>query len=128
MNKVVHFEIPADDLERAKGFYKDIFGWKVEDVPNMEYTMLYTTEVDDKMMAKEPGAINGGMWKREKGDDKPVLVINVASVDDYAKKIEEKSGKIIVPKMAVGDMGYYAKFSDPEGNVLGIWENMKKGM
>lgn len=128
MDKVVHFEIPAGDLERAKGFYKDVFDWKVEDVKDMEYTMLYTTEVDDKYMAKEPGAINGGMWKREKGDEKPVLVINVASVDDYVKKIEEKGGKIVTPKMAVGDMGYYAKFSDPEGNVLGIWENMKKDM
>jgi hypothetical protein len=126
MDKVVHFEIPADDLARAKEFYKDIFGWKIEDVPDMDYTMLYTTEVDDKMMVKEPGAINGGMWKRDKGDDKPVLVIAVASVDEYVKKIEEKGGKILVPKMKVGDMGLYAKFSDPEGNVLGIWENLKE--
>lgn len=128
MDKVVHFEIPADDLERAKGFYKEIFNWGIEDVPGMEYTMLYTTEVDGKKMAKEPGAINGGMWKREKGDEKPVLVIMVSSVDDYAKKIEEKGGKILAPKITVGDMGYYAKFSDPEGNVLGIWENIKKEM
>jgi len=126
MDKIVHFEIPADDLARAKSFYKDIFDWKIEDVKDMDYTMLYTTEVDKEYMPKEPGAINGGMWKREKGDEKPVLVINVASVDDYAKKIEGKGGKILTPKTTVGDMGYYAKFSDPEGNVLGIWENMKK--
>jgi len=125
MDKVVHFEIPAGDLERAKAFYKDIFGWKIEDVPNMDYMMLYTTEVDDKMMAKEPGAINGGMWKKEKGDEKLVLVIMVNSVDDYMKKIEGMGGKMMTKKEKVGDMGYYAKFSDPEGNVLGIWENIK---
>lgn len=126
MDKVVHFEIPADDLERAKGFYKDIFGWKIEDAKEMDYTMLYTTEVDEKYTTKEPGAINGGMWKREKGDEKPVLVIQIPSIDEYTKKIEGKGGKILMPKMTVGDMGYYAKFSDPEGNILGMWENVKK--
>jgi len=126
MDKLVHFEIPADDLKRAKGFYKDIFGWKIEDVPNMDYTMLYTTEVDEKYMPKEKGVINGGMWKRERSNEGPVLVISVSSIDDYAEKIKKNGGEMLMSKQKVGDMGYYAKFTDPEGNIMGIWENIKE--
>ena len=58
MDKAVHFEIPADDLERAQKFYKSVFGWKMEQFPEMEYIMIRTTPVDEKHMPVEPGAIN----------------------------------------------------------------------
>ena len=63
MDKVVHFEIPADDMKRAQDFYKNLFGWKISEVPGVNYYFVITTEVDEKNMAKEPGAINGGMLK-----------------------------------------------------------------
>ena len=66
MDKVVHFEIPVDDLKRAQNFYKIIFGWTIEPMPEMNYTILRTVEVDEKFMPKEKGAINGGMMKRDK--------------------------------------------------------------
>ena len=66
MDKVVHFEIPVDDLKRAQNFYKIIFGWTIEPMPKMNYTILITVEVDEKFMPKEKGAINGGMMKRDK--------------------------------------------------------------
>lgn len=59
MDKVVHFEIPVDNVEKAKKFYKDVFNWEVESYPGMDYTMCRTVAIDDKHMPKEVGAING---------------------------------------------------------------------
>lgn len=127
MDKVVHFEIPADDVNRAVKFYKDIFGWNINktEMPNMEYYIVHTVETDKKGMPKSAGAINGGLMKRYK-ETQPVLVINVSSVDEYLKKIKKSGGKVVQEKMTVGDMGLYARVLDTEGNLIGIWENIKK--
>jgi predicted enzyme related to lactoylglutathione lyase len=129
MEKVVHFEIPADNLNRANRFYSAVFGWKITPAPKMEdqYHMAYTVEVDKKMMPKEPGAINGALMTREgQGSKYPVLVIDVPSLDAYLKKIQKAGGKVVMPKQKVMDMGWYARVTDTEGNVIGIWENIKK--
>ncbi len=85
--------------------------------------MVNTVECDDKHMPKEPGAINGGMFKRKVPNQSPVIVINVPSIDDYLGKIEKAGGKMVLPKQNVGDFGFYAQFSDTEGNVIGLWQN-----
>lgn len=125
MNKVVHFEIPADDLDRAKIFYQTIFGWRINDVPQMDYTMVTTVDTDEKQMPKEAGAINGGLMKRQSAGESPVIVINVPSVDEYISKVEEGGGKVVMPKMQVGDMGLYVRVTDTEGNVIGLWQDLK---
>ena len=125
MDKVVHFEVPADDVERAKEFYKKVFDWKLIDF-NPGYTIARTVECDDKNMPLEKGAINGGIMKREDIAKAPVIVINVPSVEEYFKKIEEAGGKKLTDKKEIPNMGYYAYVSDPEGNVIGIWEDIKK--
>jgi len=131
MDKVVHFEIPVDDLERAKKFYGAIFGWGIQDWPmpgGIVYTGIRTVPVDEETyMPKEPGAINGGMTKRSKEVPAPVITINVGSIDEYIKKIEAAGGKAVMPKGEVPDMGYYAYFLDTEGNVIGLWESIQKG-
>lgn len=124
MDSVVHFEIPADDVERAKKFYRQIFGWEITSVPEMNYNIVNTTPTENNM-PKSPGAINGGLMKRQ-GENAPVIVINVSSVDDYLKKIESVGGKVVLPKMQVGDMGLYARVMDTEGNVIGIWQTIKQ--
>ena len=133
MDKVVHFEIPADNLERAQKFYQKVFGWKIEKWPmpadseyQAEYYGIHTVAVDDKMTPKEPGAINGGMLKRHGGFNSPVITINVDSIDASAKKIEDSGGKVVNKKMSVGDMGFIAYFKDSESNLVGLWENAKK--
>jgi uncharacterized protein len=127
MNKVVHFEIPYDDAERAKKFYTNVFGWEKQEIPDMSYTMVRTAEVDENFMLKEPGAINGGMYKRGGDAAKgPVIVIDVESAEEHVKKVEEAGGKVTRAKHQVGDMGFYAQVSDTEGNIIGIWENIKK--
>ena len=127
MDKVVHFEIPYDDAKRATDFYAKVFGWKINAVPEMNYHIVHTVEVDEQNMPKEKGAINGGMYKRDKNSSKtPVLVINVGSVDIHLKKIKEAGGKILAEKTKVGDMGFFAQIQDSEGNRIGIWENIPK--
>ncbi len=121
MNRVVHFEVPAGDLDRAKKFYSNVFGWQIMDMPEMSYVIVTTTDSDEKG-PKNPGAINGGMMKR--GSIKnPVITIEVPDIDSQLKKIEEAGGKVVAPKIAVGDMGFSAYIMDTEGNVMGLWQN-----
>lgn len=125
MNSVVHFEIPADDLRRAETFYSSTFGWKVNLMPEFNYAMVTTTEVDAQSMPKKPGAINGGMLKRQNPVEKIVITINVENIDEALVKIEANGGKTVRRKMPVGDMGFAAYFTDSEGNIVGLWENGK---
>ena len=127
MYKVQHFEYPATDPERAKKFYEDVFGWKVTSMPfgDMTYYTLHTTKTDDKGMTLEQNAINGGMYKRTKDDDIPLVYVTVDSIEDTLAKAQAGGGKALMKKTPVGDMGFMAKVEDSEGNVIGIWE-MKK--
>lgn len=125
--KVVHFEIPADDIERARTFYQEIFGWQVGPVPGMEYTMVMTAPSDEQGMPREPGSINGGMFPRTgdwAGFKAPVIVIDVEDIEAALARVEQGGGQIVAPKMTVGEMGFAAYFTDPEGNVLGLWESV----
>lgn len=126
MGKVVHFEIPADDLPRAKKFYSTIFGWSTSEMPEMEYVMLGTTESDENGMPKQPGAINGGMMKRQDPLRHPVVTIDVENIDDALASVKKNGGQVVREKLAVGDMGFTAYFRDSEGNVIGLWQNPSK--
>jgi uncharacterized protein len=127
MYPVSHFEIPFDDEERASRFYSQVFGWDINAIPEMNYVMAGTTECDENKMPKTPGAINGGLYKRDdKLSNNPVVVITVPNLDNHIMILEGAGGKIVFPKVKVGDMGYYAQFKDTEGNIVGIWESIKK--
>ncbi|VVB87412.1 Glyoxalase/Bleomycin resistance protein/Dioxygenase superfamily protein [uncultured archaeon] len=125
MDKVVHFEIPADDLERAKKFYESIFGWKMDTMEGMEYILIGTTPVDENGMPKEPGAINGGMMKRQRPLTSPIITINVENIDDALKNVKKMGGEVVRGKMPVADMGYAAYFKDTEGNIIGLWQKIE---
>ncbi len=129
MDKVVHFEIPFDHKERAHKFYKNVFGWGLIDMPEMNYTIVHTVEIDkeNNNMPKEAGAINGGMYKRDANSAQgPVIVIDVADLDEKIKMVEAAGGHVIKGKVKVGDMGWYAQVKDTEGNIIGLWEQIKK--
>lgn len=114
MPRIIHFDIPADDPARAQKFYQDVFGWTFDKWNGpMEYWMAKTG--DDK----QPG-INGGLAKRMPGQAGVTNTIDVPSVDEFARKIESKGGKVIMPKMAIPGVGYFAQCLDTEGNVFGI--------
>jgi len=121
MDGVRHFEIPTDDGERAKEFYKKIFGWKIEDMPDMDYTIVRTGKTDEKGMMKEMGVINGGMMKRGMIRS-PVITIIVENVDEKLKEINISGGQVIQGSTKVGEIGFSAYFKDTEGNVIGLFQ------
>lgn len=125
--EVGHFEIPADSPERARKFYSSVFGWKMNNVPGMDYTMVSTGPVDDKGMPKAPGFIGGGISKRDGPLAHPVVTIMVEEISDVEKAIEQHGGKIVQRKQAIGDgsMGHTAYFKDSEGNVVGLYQAPK---
>jgi predicted enzyme related to lactoylglutathione lyase len=130
MNKVQHFEVPADDMSRAKKFYAAVFGWEFEDypMPGMDYTAIYTTEVDEKTrQPKEPGAVNGGLLKRG-GPwllEAPTVAVVVPDLAQALKKIKAAGGSVVMEPVDVGGMGRYAYIRDTERNVIGVWQNVK---
>lgn len=130
MNKVAHFEIPADDIERAKKFYGETFDWQLQDWPLADgstYVGARTVEVDEQtFIPKEPGAINGGIVQRDEYVKTPQVTITVPSIDEYLGKVEAAGGSIIKSKQKIEDMGFYAYVADTEGNLLGLWEDIKK--
>lgn len=126
MKPVVHFEIPVDEQNRAKSFYKSVFEWDLQEMPGGDevYTFAITSPVDENYKHKEKGAINGGIFQRNEDIQHPVITIGVSSIDLFMKKIEAAGGEVVVPKGEVPEMGYYAYFKDTEGNLMGLWESM----
>jgi len=125
MRKVVHFEIPAEDLERAKSFYGSIFGWELTTMPmpGGEYTTVTTTPVDQAtQLPSEVGGINGGMMQRTPELRSPVITIDVDAIDDALQQVESNGGSTVTPRTEIAGMGAFAYFTDTEGNVLGLWE------
>jgi predicted enzyme related to lactoylglutathione lyase len=120
--RVVHFEIPYDDGDRARRFYGETFGWQLQEMPGMDYTLVVSGPSGDTGPS-EAGFINGGMLAREESAAPgPVLVIDVDSIDAKLTRIVETGGSVVVPKQPVGAMGFTAYVKDSEGNVIGLWE------
>ena len=117
---IIHFEIPATDVEKVKQFYAGLFGWKIEKYPGpMEYWMIQTVPVDENGMPQRPG-VNGGMVKKELPEQKPVNYISVESIDESIEKVKQLGGKIVTPKQEIPNVGWIAKAIDPEGNHIAL--------
>ena len=120
-NKVVHFEIPANDLEKAQEFYGKIFDWKFKKW-NDTYTTVITAGEGKGGMAKDVGAINGGLQKRGPRAKTPTVVVHTDSIDEVLQNVQTAGGSVPVPKEKIGGMGFYAQFEDPEGNRIGLFQ------
>lgn len=113
---IIHFEIPAEDVSKLRQFYSELFGWKIDRVPGpVEYYVIETVPVDEKMMPIRAG-VNGGMYKKDELGAKPVNYISVESIDDYVEKLKALGGMIIRSKEEVTGVGWVALALDPEGN------------
>ncbi len=124
MDKVVHFELPADDLVRSKKFYSETFGWETEDFPEMNYVTAITCEMDEKTkLAKEPGGINGGMVDRKDFIKVPSFAIAVDNIEEASERIVKAGGKMLRDKMDIGGGSFIAYFEDTEGNTLSIFQS-----
>jgi len=120
MPTIVHFDIAADDPERAKTFYEALFDWKIEKLPGpVPHYLIATTDLNG-----EEG-VGGGMAKRTNPNQNITNFIGVSSVDAYIAKVETLGGKVIEGKWAVPGWGYLAVCLDTENNLFGLWEEDK---
>jgi hypothetical protein len=120
---IVHFEIPATDVEKLKAFYEGLFGWKIFKVPmgGTEYWLIYTVPTDEKGMPLKPG-VNGGMFQKQAQQEglKPVNYITTENIDETLEKVGKLGGKILMTKQQVPTVGWVALIVDPEGNQVGL--------
>ena len=121
MPTIVHFDVPADDPERAKKFYAELFGWKFEKpFETMEYYLLETEDLEGKAGPR------GGLGKRGAPDQRITNYIGVTSVEEYLAKVEKLGGKVVMPKTVVAGWGYLAICIDTENNTFGLWQEDAK--
>lgn len=120
---VVHFEVPYDDADRARAFYSDVFGWKLQQMPEFDYTGVSTGPAGEDGMPSEPGYIGGGMFQRQGDLNRPVITINVDDMQAALATIAEHGGAQVGDTMEVGDMGIAGYFTDSEGNLMGLWQS-----
>lgn len=113
MSKVVHFEIPADDPDRAVAFYRDALGWEVSRFGEEPY-WLVRGGADD-----EPGA-NGALLNRDGLHHSPVLIVAVEDIDQAVSRVQRHGGKVAQGKLPVPGVGWSAYVIDPEGNTIGL--------
>ena len=123
MPRVIHFEIHADDTDRATKFYTDLFGWTITKWAGpMEYSLIVTGPEGTR-------GINGGLMKRQhplSGNDGVMAYVCTVDVDDldrYMAKAQQLGSKVALPKMPVPSIGWLAYMSDTEGNVFGMMQN-----
>ncbi len=112
---VVHVEIPAANVEGAGKFYEALFGWKLQHMPEMNYTMW---EAEDHT--------GGGFTEVSAENPAGQVLVYIASDDIEAdlKKVEKLGGKVLRPKTEIIGMGWFGIFQDPTGNVLALYTSM----
>lgn len=120
MSRVVHFEIHAEDPQRAINFYASVFGWQFSQWGDQEYWIIITGPSD------QPG-INGGLLPRRGQIDGQAVIayvctIDVASLDATIAAIEANRGTLALPKMAMPGVGWLAYYKDTEGNIFGVMQ------
>ena len=118
---ICHFEIPVDDVAAARKFYGELFGWSITPAPEQggEYLFIRTSEQAD--------ALGGGILKRVEDGHGLTIYVNVASLDDSVKKLEELGGTVLVAKTAVPKLGWLVTARDPQGNTIGLFQRHETG-
>lgn len=120
---IVHFEIPADQPERAAKFYREMFGWNINrwESPDMEYWLVETVATDADGRPVRQG-VNGGLMARMYPGQPPVNYIAVEDVDEAVVKAEGLGAKVTMGKQEVPGMGWFAQLTDTEGNLFAVWQ------
>jgi hypothetical protein len=119
--RVVHFEMPFDNADRAREFYARVFDWQLMPMPDMGYTIVMTGPGGEEGPG-EPGFINGGLMERKTPFTAPNVVIDVENLEVALSAVNDAGGSTVLERMKVGDMGFCAYFRDTEGNLVGLWE------
>jgi len=116
MSRVIHFELAADDPERAIQFYSNVFGWKINKWEGQDYWLATTGD------SGAPG-ISGAIMPRDPQRPPVVNTIGVDSLDDSVAKVAANGGKVLEPKMPIPSVGYFAYCLDSEGNPFGLMQS-----
>ena len=116
MPRIVHFEIPVDDPERAQAFYRDVFGWELSGWGETPYWLASTGSEGE-------AGIDGALIGRGEVHQATVVVIEVPSLDDAIADATGAGAELVHDRQAVSGMGWSAYLRDPEGNVIGLWES-----
>ncbi|HYA58353.1 MAG TPA: VOC family protein [Thermoplasmata archaeon] len=113
---IVHFEIPATDVERLSDFYRKVFGWEFEKVemPGMSYWLIRT--------GPQGKSVGGGMYQRSDPAERPRNFVAVEKIDPAIETFKAAGGSEVVGKMEVPGMGWSFIGADPEGNLIALWE------
>lgn len=119
-NTIVHFEIPADDVARARVFYEKVFGWKIKQLPmppgGPEYYGVTTRKEGE-------AGINGGLMRRNMPGQPFANYVSVKSIDDFLGAIQANGGSLVMAKQEIAPgMGSFAMFRDTEGNMMGLYQ------
>jgi predicted enzyme related to lactoylglutathione lyase len=123
MDAVVHFEVPYDDADRARAFYRDVFGWEIQAMPELDYDFVQTGPQGEDGMPTGPGYIGGGMCRREGPVTQPVITLAVDDVGAALERVRASGGSPLGEPAQVGEMGWAAYFTDSEGNLMGLWQS-----
>lgn len=119
MDPVVHFEMPAQDMKRAKRFYERVFDWDVLPAYDSYFYAHTASETGDDNMSQTPGEINGAIQQRDNTIGALRMVIRVADLDAALEKVLQEGGRIFIPKKRIPHM-YYSVIYDTEGNEVNL--------
>ena len=115
MPRVIHFDLPADDPERAIRFYETVFGWQIRKWEGpMEYWLISTGPED------EPG-IDGGLARRMAREGVS-NTIGVPDLEEYVRRVVDAGGKVLMPKTAIPGVGWLATCAGAEGRKFGLMQ------
>ncbi len=121
--RVVHFEIPFDDKQRARQFYSTVFHWEMDEMPGMEYLGAATGPTGEDGMPSEAGYIGGGLTARGGTNTGTVVTLSSTDIDADPARVVAHGGEVVEGKTPIGDFGFAAYFTDTEGNVVGLWQS-----
>ncbi len=128
MGNIAYFEIPAEDIERAKKFYKTVFGWDIRNIPMEgvppDYQSVMTGKPENvKGNNYEMSQLNsGGMMKRMFPEQPIMNYVKVDNIDETLKIVKESGGMMFGEKNKIPNIGIIAFIKDSEGNILGLWQ------
>jgi predicted enzyme related to lactoylglutathione lyase len=124
-NFVSHFEIPGEDPETLADFYSRLFDWKIAKVPSedFEYWMIESVPSDEHGKPTQPGGINGGLYRRQSTNQRPMTYVTVDNVDVYVARAAELGAHVAMGKTPIPGMGWFAQLVDPDENVFGIFQS-----
>jgi hypothetical protein len=110
---ITHIDIPVSDMGTARTFYAGLFGWKIEEVPGFEgYPMWQAPN----------GLSGGGLAPRSEGFTQPRSYVEVDSIDDVLRQVEDSGGRTLMGREPISDTSWWAIFEDPFGNQIGLYE------